>query len=275
MTGKRIFRAAAVQMNSGAEVAANLKRADALLARAADGGAQVAALPEFFPLLAADESLKLAAAEKDGDGPIQNFLSDSARRHKMHIIGGAMPIAAPGGRVYGACLVYGRDGGRAARYDKRRLFRYDGARESYDEGRTLAAGAAAVTFPLPMCRAGAVVCFDLRFPALFAEMAVQDGAPPEVVFAPSAFTRPTGRAHWELLLRARAIDNLCYIIAPAQCGEHPGGRKTHGHTMAVNAWGEVVARAGREGEEVVFADVDLEMVAECRRRLPLFEAGKN
>ena len=257
------FTAAAIQMNSGDVVPDNLARAKTLLAQAADGGAALAALPEYFALLSADETKKLAAAEKDNDGPIQDFLAESAARYKIHIIGGALPIAAKNGRVYSACPLYAPNGERTARYDKMHLFRFQGRETQVDETKTAAAGNAVVCANTPLGKIGLSICYDLRFPELFRAM-----DSPDIIAAPSAFTVETGAVHWELLLRARAVENLAHIIAPAQAGTHPGGRKTYGNSMLIDGWGRVLAAAKTAGDEVIFAEIRADEREQCRRQLP-------
>jgi nitrilase len=217
---KKIVTVACLQMNSGGEVAANLALANDLLQQAAAGGAQLAALPEFFPLIAADETFKLSIAEKDDDGPIQNFLSRSAATHRMYIVGGTLPIDAGSGRVFSSCLLYGPDGTRLARYDKIHLFRFSGHKQTIDETVTIIPGDTVTVVDTELGRIGLAVCYDLRFPELFRAM-----EQPDIIIVPSAFTRETGAAHWEVLLRARAVENLAHVLAPAQAGVHLGGRK--------------------------------------------------
>ncbi|MGI9307152.1 MAG: carbon-nitrogen hydrolase family protein [Gammaproteobacteria bacterium] len=263
------FTAACVQMNSGDDVARNLARAGELLARAAGEGAALAALPEYFALISADETRKLAAAEQDGAGPIQDFLSAAAARHKIYLAGGALPIAAENGRVRSACPLYAPSGERIARYDKIHLFRFLGRECTADETGTVAAGDAPVCAQTPLGKIGLAVCYDLRFPELFRAMDA-----PDIIIAPSAFTRETGAAHWELLLRARAVENLAHIIAPAQAGEHPGGRKTFGNSLIADGWGRILAAANTDGDEVIFAEINGAEREEMRRRLPALSHRK-
>ena len=256
-------------MESGDDSAGNLARARDLLARAADGGAQVAALPEFFTLLSADESAKLAAAEDNGNGPAQNLLAQTAKARKMFILGGTIPIRSEeeSGRVFAASILFAPDGEPLARYDKIHLFQFAGARRQYDESRTVIPGARqAAAADTPFGRFGLSVCYDLRFPELYRAM-----GNPDVIFAPSAFTRETGAAHWELLLRARAVENLAHVIAPAQGGIHPGGRGTHGNSMIVGPWGDILARAPDSGDAVIFADISQDERETLRARLPCLQ----
>lgn len=256
---------AAVQMVSGGEVSANLAHAEALVAQAAAAGARIVLLPEYFGMLGAHPADKLAVAENDGDGPQQAFLAAAARRHGVHLVGGCVPIrTADPGRVRSACLVHGPDGERVARYDKMHLFAFSDGDEHYDEARTIAPGETLGWFDAPFGRVGLSICYDIRFPELY--RALGDCA---LILVPAAFTVPTGRAHWELLLRARAVENQCYVLASAQGGTHPGGRRTHGHSMLVDPWGSVVARL-EQGPGVVAGDVDMDEIANVRRKLPAF-----
>ena len=257
------FTVACIQMNSGDDVDKNLARAGELLAQSADRGASLAALPEYFSLIAADENKKLAVAEKDGAGAAQDFLSAAAARHRMYVVGGALPITAGDGRVFSACLLYAPDGRRIARYDKMHLFRFTGRESRVDESKTIAPGATPVCVDTPLGKIGLSVCYDLRFPELFRTM-----DSPDIIIAPSAFTAETGAAHWEILLRARAVENLAHVVAPAQAGTHPGGRKTYGHSMIADGWGKILAAAKSDGDEVVFAAIDGDEREARRTMLP-------
>jgi nitrilase len=257
------LRVAAVQMTSGADVAANLEVAQRLTAAAVADGASLVLLPENFGLIGLHARDKLAAQERDGDGPQQAFLSRAARRHSIHLIGGSVPIASgDAARARQSLLVYGPDGARVTRYDKVHLFRFTHGDEDYDEAKTIAAGAEPRWFMLPYGRVGLSICYDLRFPELFRAQGDM-----VLVVVPAAFTARTGRAHWETLLRARAIENQCYVLAAAQTGTHPGGRRTWGHSMLVDPWGEIVA-VQPDGEGVVVGDVDPARLADVRARLP-------
>ena len=270
---------AALQMVSTPDVGRNLDAARRWIADAADSGAGLVALPEYFCLIGHRDGDKLAIAEADGDGPIQRMLADAAREHGVWVIGGTLPIVAASDRerVRTACCVYAPDGRRAARYDKMHLFRFDDGRESYDEGRVLQAGDETVAFDLPVAagdgdgsaartlRVGLSVCYDLRFPELYRRLG--EGAPCDLIAVPSAFTHTTGRAHWELLLRARAVENQCYVIAPAQGGLHDNGRRTWGHSLIADPWGEVLACVD-EGEGIAAAEIDLARLDAVRRQLP-------
>jgi nitrilase len=208
---------------------------------------------------------KLAIAEVAGQGPIQDFLAAQAKSHGLWLIGGTLPLrCADPARARNACCVYSPDGRLAARYDKIHLFRYDNGRESYDEARVLEAGSEPVALQAGPLRVGLSVCYDLRFPELYRRLCVPAC---DLLSVPAAFTYTTGRAHWELLLRARAIENQCYVIAPAQGGAHENGRHTWGHSMVVDPWGEVLAMRP-EGEGVVLAEVDAKTIASVRQQLP-------
>jgi nitrilase len=206
---------------------------------------------------------KVAARERDGDGPQQAFLSRAAREHRLYVIGGSVPITCDDPlRTKQSLLVYGPDGERIARYDKIHLFRFTQGDEDYDEAKTIVAGEEPSTFTTPVGRVGLSICYDLRFPELYRTLGDLT-----LIVVPAAFTVPTGRAHWETLLRARAIENQCYVLASAQTGEHPGGRRTFGHSMLIDPWGAVVASRD-EGEGVVVGDVDPARIAEVRAKLP-------
>ena len=259
------MRIAALQTVSTPEVERNLEAAARLIAQAARDGAELAALPEYFCLMGRRDDDKLHIAEAPGAGPIQAFLSAQAKLHGLWLIGGTLPMrTADPARARNACCVYAPDGSLAARYDKMHLFRYDNGRESYDEARVLEAGDQAVAFQAGALRVGLSVCYDLRFPELYRQLC----APPcDLLSVPAAFTHTTGRDHWELLLRARAVENQCYVIAPAQGGLHENGRRTWGHSMVIDPWGQVLAVLP-EGEGVVLADVDAQRLAAVRQQLP-------
>ena len=259
--------AAVVQMTSGPDVAANLEAAAAHLAAAAKAGAALTVLPENFACLPRREADRLAAAEADGHGPIQEFLSQQAVTHGMWIVGGTVPLSASPGRVKASCLVYDSAGARVARYDKIHLFdvAVPGGDEAYRESDSIAPGDTTVVIDSPVGRLGLAICYDLRFPELFRRLAA-DGM--EVVALPSAFTVTTGRAHWEILVRARAVENLSWVLAAGQQGRHPHGRETWGHSMIVDPWGRVVASLP-EGTGIVTARVDLGVMAGLRREFPV------
>ncbi len=260
---RRPLTVAAVQMVSTPDVAANLDAAARLIARAADDGARLVALPEYFCLLGQRDADKLAIRERDGDGPIQTFLAECAQRHRIWLLGGTVPLdSGSPTRVRNTSLLYGPDGTRRARYDKIHLFGFQRGAERFDESATIAAGRTPVVADVEGWRLGLSVCYDLRFPELYRTL-----SPVDLILVPSAFTYTTGQAHWDLLLRARAIENQCYVLAPAQGGEHPNGRRTWGRSMLVDPWGEVVACID-EGEGVAAGVVDPERIADVRQSLP-------
>ncbi|HEY2590016.1 MAG TPA: carbon-nitrogen hydrolase family protein [Steroidobacteraceae bacterium] len=260
-------KVAALQMTSGPDVAANLAVAQALLADAAAAGARLAALPENFAFMGLEDADKRKVAEDDGEGPIQAALAETARRLGLWIIAGTVPLRLSGeGRVAAASLLYDDQGRRVARYDKIHLFDVElpGRQETYRESANIAPGNVAVVVETPAGRLGLSVCYDVRFPELYRALS-RAGA--QLFSVPSAFTGPTGRAHWETLLRARAIENLCFVIAPAQSGIHPSGRETYGDTLIVDHWGRVLRRLPR-GRGIVVCDLDLERQAEARAAFP-------
>jgi len=261
---------AAVQMTSAADRDRNLAQAGRLLAEARGRGALVAALPENFAFMGMAEADKLAIAEDEGNGPIQSFLAQQARELDLWIVAGTIPLSVPGeSRVAAASLVYDADGRQVARYDKIHLFdvAVPGKDERYQESASVRPGAAPVCVDTPAGRLGLAVCYDVRFPELFRRLLAM-GA--EWFCLPSAFTAPTGRAHWETLLRARAIENLCHVVAPAQSGFHENGRETYGDSMIVDCWGRVLARLPR-GTGVITGDIDLVRQREVRQNFPSVE----
>lgn len=270
------MKIAAIQLVSGPDVARNLERARYWMSEARARGAELVALPEYFCLMGMADTDKLALAEPPGDGPIQRALAEAARGLGLWIIGGTQPIrdvagGDPAAKVRNSCIVYAPDGAQAARYDKIHLFRYANERESYDEGRVLEAGSLPTTVQAGALRVGLSVCYDLRFPELYRAMSFVPGQPPcDLLSVPAAFTYTTGEAHWELLLRARAVENQAYLIAPAQGGRHENGRRTWGHTMIVDPWG-VVLGCVPEGEGLVLAEVERTRLAQVRRQLPALE----
>lgn len=264
------MKVAAVQMTSTMSVQRNLDTVARLLGEAADQGAVLAVLPENFALMAQRERDKQAIAENDGEGPVQQQLSELAQRHHLVLVAGTFPIRVPGEtRVAAASLVYGPDGNRLGRYDKIHLFDVNvpGAAESHRESAGMVAGHQVVVADTPAGRVGVAVCYDLRFPELFRAM---NDAGADFFAVSAAFTVPTGEAHWHLLLRARAVENLCHLIASAQFGEHENGRRTYGHSAVVDHWGRVVAELP-SGEGVVVGEVDLARQAEVRREFPALE----
>jgi predicted amidohydrolase len=261
---------AAVQMTSGPEVSENLEQVRPLLEEAARGGAQLAVVPENFAFLGLRDADKRAIAEAEGSGPIQDFLSATARRLRMWLVAGTIPLkAGDDGRVAAASVVYDSDGSRVARYDKIHLFDVDipGRAERYRESAHVAPGSGTVVVDTPVGRLGLSVCYDVRFPELFRRLSA---AGAQILTVPSAFTAPTGRSHWETLMCARAIENLCYVVAPAQSGFHPNGRETYGDSMIVDYWGRVVQRLPR-GRGCIVVQIDLARQAEVRRNFPALE----
>ena len=258
---------AAIQMTSSHVVADNLAAAAGLLREAKDLGAEIACLPENFSFIGLHDADKCQVAEADGEGPVQSFLSETARKLKMWILGGTIVIRGDGAdRVANSSLLIDAAGKRVARYDKIHLFdvTIPGRDEQYRESTHVAAGREPVIADTPVGRLGLSVCYDMRFPELYRELVAQ-GA--EWLAMPAAFTVPTGRAHWETLLRARAIENLCYVVAPAQSGTHSSGRETYGDSLIVDYWGQVLSRLAK-GTGVITADIDLAKEAETRARFP-------
>ena len=258
-----VTRIAAVQLASGPNVKGNLDEAGRLIEMAVAQGARLVALPEYFAIMGLKDDDKVRVREKPGSGPIQEFLSGTARRHGIWIVGGSAPLeCAIPGKVRNSCLVYDDQGGLVARYDKIHLFNFAMGSESYAEERTLEPGSEVVAVDSPFGRLGLSICYDLRFPELYRAM-----KPVDVIFVPSAFTETTGKAHWETLIRARAIENLAYVVAPAQGGYHVSGRETHGDSMIVDPWGVVLDRLPR-GSGVVVAGINLKHLQNLRRSLP-------
>ncbi len=257
------FRVAAIQMASGPNVPANLAEAERLIGLAAQQGAQLIALPEYFAIMGMKETDKLAVMEKDGKGPIQSFLSNQAKRHKIWLIGGSIPLACDSpDKVRNSCLVYDSHGKRVARYDKIHLFGLNLGTEHYQEEKTIEAGNQVVVVDSPFGRIGLSICYDLRFPELYRAMQGVD-----LIVIPSAFTATTGKAHFETLVRARAIENLAYVLAPAQGGYHLSGRETHGDSMIVDPWGVVLDHLPR-GSGIVLATINPAYQHHLRASLP-------
>lgn len=262
--------AAVVQMTSGDVVADNLVEAGRWLAAAKAGGATLAVLPENFALMPRNDAARRAAAEPEGQGPIQDFLAETAARLGLWVVGGTLPVTVPGDpRPAACCPVYDANGNRVARYDKIHLFDVDlpGRDERYRESDHIAPGSRVVVIDSPLGRLGLSVCYDMRFPELYREM-VTAGA--EVFTVPAAFTAPTGRAHWEVLLRARAIENLGFVLAPAQGGIHPSGRETYGDSLIIDPWGGVLARRPR-GAGVALAALDRKAQQATRVSFPCLQ----
>lgn len=257
------FKVAAIQMASGPNVEGNLGEARRLIANAAKQGAKLVVLPEFFAIMGLAEQDKLEVREQPGRGPIQAFMSEIARQHKIWLVGGSIPLAASApDKVRNTCLVYNELGEQVARYDKIHLFSLSLGNESYDEAATIEPGDQVVVVDSPFGRIGLAVCYDLRFPELFRAMKDVD-----IIVLPAAFTETTGKMHWELLVRARAVENLSYVIASAQGGYHVNGRETHGHSMIVDPWGRVLDVLPR-GSGVVIASVNPSYQASLRGSLP-------
>lgn len=264
---------AAIQMASGTNVSANLIEAGRLIADAAGAGAKLVVLPENFAIMGMHEIDKVKIGEKEGTGLIQDFLSEQAAKHNIWLIGGTAPLKSSDDKhVVAACLVYDNQGKQVSRYDKIHLFdvHIDISSETYNESETIEAGDKVVVIDTPYGKVGLAICYDLRFPELFRKM-VMMGA--EIIALPSAFTAITGKAHWEVLLRARAIENLCYVIASAQGGYHVNGRETHGDSMIIDPWGTVLDRLPI-GTGFVISDINIEQVHNVRRSFPVLEHRK-
>jgi nitrilase len=265
------LKVAALQMVSATRVEDNLAAAARLIAQAAAQGCELAVLPEYFCLMGHRDTDKLAVRESPGQGPIQSFLAAAAREHGLWLVGGTLPLVAQDqARVRNTSLAFSPAGECVARYDKVHLFWFDNGRERFEEARTIEPGREPVAFTLRArdgrdWRIGLSVCYDLRFPELYRQLAA------DVLLVPSAFTWVTGQAHWETLLRARAIENLAYVVAPAQGGVHENGRRTWGHSLVADPWGAVLAQRADEGEGVVVAELDAGRLAGWRRQLPALE----
>ena len=266
-------RVAAIQMASGPNVSANLLEAERLIGQAAKQGAGLVVLPENFAIMGKTEQDKLKVSEREGHGPIQDFLARQAASRNIWIVGGTIPLkTASEQRVRAACLLFDATGDCVARYDKIHLFDVylDESRENYMESRTIEPGDTVVVSETPFGRIGLAVCYDLRFPELFRYM-LDEGV--EIIVLPAAFTATTGMAHWEVLVRVRAIENLCYVIASAQGGYHVSGRETYGNSMIVDPWGAVLDRLP-SGAGVVLADIDQDRLVNLRRSFPAIEHRK-
>ncbi len=260
------FRVAAIQMASGPSVSANLEEAARLIEEAASQKAELVVLPEYFCIMGMKDTDKLAVREQPGDGQIQEFLSDTAKRFGIWLVGGSVPLASSEpDKVYNSCLVYADNGQQVARYDKIHLFGLQLGQECYAEEKTIKAGNKVITVDSPFGRIGLSICYDLRFPELFRMMNNVD-----IILAPSAFTAITGRAHWEVLVRARAVENMAYVIAPGQGGYHVNGRETNGDSMIVDPWGMVMERLPR-GPGAVVATLDPWYQASLRTNLPALD----
>jgi deaminated glutathione amidase len=260
------FKAATVQMVSGPKVDENLKVAEALLEQVAQTGAKVVALPEYFPIMGLADTDKVAVREQAGQGPIQEFLAEVSQRLKLWIVAGTIPLeCADAGRVRNTSLVYSPEGQPVARYDKIHLFGFHRGQDQYQESLTIERGHDPVALDTPYGRWALSVCYDLRFPELYRGM-----GEPDILFVPAAFTQTTGQAHWEILLRARAIENLAYVIASGQGGRHPSGRETFGSSMIVDPWGTVLARH-EKGPGFAVAEIDPAYLVSVRTSLPALQ----
>ncbi|SHH21494.1 carbon-nitrogen hydrolase family protein [Massilia sp. CF038] len=260
---------AAVQMISTPDVATNLAAARRLVAEAAATGAQLVVLPEYWPIMGMSDVDKVALAEQPGSGPIQDCMAQAAREHGIWLIGGTLPlVSTDAGRVLNTTLVYDPQGKPVSRYDKIHLFGFTKGSEAYDEARTIVPGESVMVFDAPFGRVGLAICYDLRFPELFRAMGECT-----LMVVTAAFTHTTGLAHWEVLLRARAIENQCYVLASAQGGTHPNGRRTFGHSMLIDPWGEIKAVLP-EGEGVISGSIDPAYLASVRESLPALKHRK-
>ena len=265
------MKIAAIQMIATPDWARNRDAAARLVAQAAAAGAQLVLLPEYFCLMGQRDTDKLALAEPAGSGPIQHFLADTARSHGLWLVGGTLPVSHTATQALNRCCVFAPDGQAATHYDKLHLFGFDNGTERYDEARTLQAGTQPVAFDArsndETLRVGLSICYDLRFPELYRALM---HPPCDILCVPAAFTHTTGEKHWEVLLRARAIENQCYVLASAQGGKHENGRRTWGHSMVIDPWGEVLA-VQAEGEGVVMAELDPARIAQVRQQLPALQ----
>lgn len=262
-------RIAALQFVSTPVPQENFATARRLVGEAAQQGAQLVLLPEYWPVMGMQDTDKVSHAEQLDSGPIQECMADLARRHGIWLIGGTLPLASPEpGKVLNTVLSYSPDGERIGRYDKIHLFGFRKGEEAYDESRTIVPGTTVASFEAPFGRVGVSVCYDLRFPELYRAMGECS-----LIVVPAAFTYTTGKAHWEILLRARAIENQCYVLAAAQGGKHINGRRTWGHSMLVDPWGEIKAVLP-EGEGVVMGEIDEKLLASVRENLPALRHRK-
>ena len=273
MASRSEYRVAAIQLSCSADLAQNMRTIDALLGAAADRGVSLALLPENSVFIGVNDEDKIALAEDEGEGPIQSFLAGQARKHGLWLIAGSIPLKSPSDdRCFGASVAWDDQGQQVAAYRKIHLFDVDvpERNESYRESATMAAGEKPVTIDTPAGRLGLTICYDLRFPELY-RLLVDDGATAFTV--PAAFTAVTGRAHWRSLLRARAIENLAYVIAAGQYGQHANGRQTHGHSMIIDPWGRVIAEQ-QEGDAVVDAVIDVDLPSQLRREFPALDSRR-
>lgn len=266
------MKVAIVQMVSGQSVDSNLKRLEELFHTAAQESPLAVFLPENFAALASEDPVNIGLGESEPGRPIRRWISEAARAHDFWIFAGTIPCATrpngnavDGKRTRAASFVYDDSGREVARYDKMHMFDVDvdDAQRNYQESATFEPGEDLVVIDSPVGRVGLSVCYDIRFPELYRKLDY-----PDLITVPSAFTRPTGQAHFQLLMQARAVENQCYVIAASQGGEHDSGRQTHGHSMLVDPWGQIVAEAPPEGEAVIFAEIDLDRVKSVRSNMP-------
>lgn len=264
---------AAIQMASGTNVSANLLEVSQQITLAAQAGASLILLPESFAIMGFKDSDQFKISEEDGHGPLQDFLSEQAKKHNVWIIGGTIPLKTKDeSKIFAACLVYNGNGERVSRYDKIHLFdvHLEITSETYKESETIEAGNDVIVVDTPFGKIGLAICYDLRFPEMFRQLVLK-GA--EIIVIPSAFTAVTGKAHWEVLLRARAIENVSYVIASAQGGYHVNGRETHGDSMIVDPWGTILDRLP-QGSGYVLAEVDVDNVKKLRINFPVLQHRK-
>ena len=264
---------AAIQMASGTNVSANLIEVGRQIVKAAQDGAKLIVLPESFSIMGLNDADQVKIAEDEGKGQIQDFLVEQAKKNNVWLIAGTVPLKSVNkNKIYAACLVYNEKGEQVSRYDKIHLFdvRLDVTDETYKESETIDAGNQVVVVDTPFGKIGLTICYDLRFPELFRQLVLQ-GA--EIIVVPSAFTAITGKAHWEVLLRARALENLCYVVASAQGGYHVNGRETHGDSMIVDPWGTILDRLP-QGSGYVSAEIDIEKIHRIRQSFPVLQHRK-
>ncbi len=275
-----LLTVAALQTVSGVDLKRNLIAAAELIDEAAQKGAQLLVLPEYFCVLGHSPNDKLVIAESDNNGPIQTFLSEQAQKHRVILVGGSVPLKShDASKVWNSCLAYDSNGGRIARYDKIHLFAYrdeqGDEQKSFDEGKTIVAGntpqALSVTIEGSSWQIGLSICYDLRFPELYRQLSLDPQKPCDLILVPSAFTFLTGQAHWEVLLRARAIENQCYFLAAAQGGLHENGRRTWGQSLLADPWGQLVAVRNEDGPGIVIGQIDRGQLQSVRQRLPALQ----
>ncbi|OQA30377.1 MAG: 2-oxoglutaramate amidase [Betaproteobacteria bacterium ADurb.Bin341] len=263
---KRKWKVAGLQMVSSPRPQENLQTAGRLVETAVAAGAELLLLPEYFPVIGASDAERLKMREPFGDGPLQDWLAATAKRHGVWLVAGSIPLAASvPDKIRNSCLVFDPAGACVGRYDKMHLFRFDHGSEHHDEAAQIEAGEQPVALDLPFGRVGLSICYDLRFPELYRAL-----APVDLILVPAAFTDTTGQAHWEILLRARAIENQCYVLAVGQGGEHEGGRVTHGNSMVIDPWGLVLDRMDK-GVGMVLAEIDAERLQQVRDLLPALQ----